>query len=305
MKQKPYRFFLYLLVEGVNIIILILPYKISVFLGGLCGVLAYATLVKYKNITIDNLRSVFAHEKSEREIRQIAKDVFRNIGITATECLSLRKLTKKKILKLVKEKNFSTIKRVLSEGKGIIVITSHLGNWEISSVYGVATGYDVTVIARRIYYPYYNKFLVRLRSSKSVKTLYRDDKRVIRKSLEVLKSGGILGIAPDQDVDSVDGVFVDFFGKKAYTPTGPVNLAMLSGAPMVPAFTVRKNGRLHLFVEEPIYVEKGSNKKESIIKYTQKWSDVVEKYIRMYPSQWMWMHRRWKTQQSKLGKEGS
>lgn len=303
MKRKPYRFFLYLLLEFGNIIILILPYRISVFFGGLFGVLAYTALVKYRNVTIDNLRSVFAHEKSEKEINKIARDVFCNLGKTAAECLSLRKFNAKAVKRLIKEEDYRPLKAILSKGKGIVVLASHFGNWEMSSIGGVACGLDVTIIARRIYYPPYNKFLVSIRGDKGVKTLYRDDKNVLRKSLSALKSNGVLGVAPDQDVDSIDGVFVNFFGKPAYTPTGPVIIAMLSGAPIVPTFMMRENGRSRLFVEEPIYIEKTDDRGRDIIKYTQKWSDVVEKYIRMYPSQWVWMHRRWKTRQNELDKK--
>lgn len=295
MKRKPYRFLLYILLELANIIILILPYRTAVFLGGFFGGLAYTILPKYRNITLDNLRSAFAGEKSEKEIKRIARDVFRNLGKTAVECLSFRKLNQKDISQLVEDKGISVLKKALSQGKGAIAVGSHLGNWEASAAYTALAGLDVTVIARRIYYHYYNNFLVSIRNSKGVKTLYRDDKGVLRKSLESLNSNEILAIVPDQDVDSVNGVFVDFFGRKAYTPTGPVNLALLSGAPLIPAFIVRENGRLRFFAEEPIYVESSGDRKNDVIKYTQKWSNVVEKYIRMYPSQWVWMHKRWKT----------
>lgn len=295
MKRKPYRFFLYILLELAGIIPIILPYKVSVFLGGFIGSSVYTILPKYRKITLDNLRSAFAGQKDEGEIRRITRDVFRNLGRTAAECLSLRKFNRETVKRLVREEDYRPLKEILSKGKGIIVLGSHYGNWEMSSIGGVACGLDVTVIARRIYYPPYNKFLVSLREDKGVKTLYRDEKNVLRKSLNVLKSNNILGVVPDQDVDSVDGVFVNFFGKPAYTPIGPVIMAMLSGAPIVPTFMVRKDGRLRLFVEEPIYVEDKGNRKQDIIKYTQKCSDVVEKYIRKYPSQWVWMHKRWKT----------
>lgn len=295
MKRKPYRFFLYLLLELASIIVFILGYKVSVFLGGFFGGLAYSLLAKYRDITLDNLRSAFAGEKSEREIRRIAREVFRNLGKTAAECLSLRKFNTKNIKRLIKEEDYRPLKEILSKGKGILVLASHFGNWEMSSIGGAATGLDVTIIGRRIYYPPYNKFLISVRENKGVKTLYRDDKNVLRESLKILKSNKILGIAPDQDIDTADGVFVNFFGKPAYTPIGPVIIAMLSGAPIVPTFMMRENGRSRLFVEEPIYVEETGNRKQDIIKYTQKWSDVVQEYIRTYPSQWVWMHKRWKT----------
>ena len=264
-------------------------------MGSFFGGLAYKLLPKYRDITLRNLREAFAGEKGEKEIEQIAKDVFRNLGKTGAECLSLRKFNRKAIKRLVREEDYRPIKEILSKGKGVIILASHFGNWEMSSIGGVAVGLDVTIIGRRIYYPPYNKFLASIRESKGVKILYRDEKNILRKSLQVLKSNKILGVAPDQDVDSVDGVFVNFFGKPAYTPTGPVIMAMLSGAPILPTFMLRENGRFRLFVEEPIYVEKSGDRKQDIINYTQKWSDVVEEYIRKYPSQWVWMHKRWKT----------
>ena len=295
MKRKPHRFFLYLLLNLLHIIVLILPYKVAVYLGGFFGGLAYAVLPKYRNVTLQNLRQAFAGEKDEGEIRRIAKDVFRSLGRTGAECLSLRKFNREGVRRLMPEKEFQPVKDALAGGKGVIIIGSHFGNWEMSSICGAAFGLDATVIGRRIYYPPYNKFLVSIRERNRVKTLYRDDKNILRKSLSVLKANNVLGIVPDQDVDSVDGVFVDFFGRQAYTPAGPVAMAMLSGAPMLPTFTVRRNGELHLLADKPIYVKESGDRKRDIAKYTQEWSRVVEKYIRMYPSHWVWMHKRWKT----------
>ena len=142
-------------------------------------------------------------------------------------------------------------------------------------------------------------------AAKGVTTIYRDDPNVLRKSLEVLKSNSVLGIAADQDVASISGVFVNFFGRPAYTPTGPVVIAILSGAPIVPIVSIREKGRLRLIVKEPIYVEKSGNKKENIVKYTQQWSDILEEIIRQYPDHWAWVHRRWKTQPADKPEAGS
>ena len=99
----------------------------------------------------------------------------------------------------------------------------------------------------------------------------------------------------DQDVDSVDGIFVDFFGKPAHTPKGPVALALATGAPLVPCFMIREKNCHKLVLEDPIELEEKSDKDETIKFNTQKWSRIVESYIRRYPEQWVWMHRRWKT----------
>jgi KDO2-lipid IV(A) lauroyltransferase len=119
--------------------------------------------------------------------------------------------------------------------------------------------------------------------------------------LRILKDNQILGILADQDVDSIEGVFVDFFGKPTFTPSAPVKIAMVSGAPIVPAFMVWNGRTYDFFVDEPIYVEKteGMDKTEALKYYTQRWTKILESYIMKYPDQWVWMHRRWKTQPPK------
>lgn len=295
MKRKPYRFFLYLLLESSNIIIFLLPYKIIVFLGRCFGGLSYYFLRRYRNIALENLRLTFNGEKSEDEIRSIAKGVFCNLGMTGAEYAGLRKFNKTAVRRILTEDGARDFRKILSKEKGLIAVSSHFCNWEMAAVCISAFDLDVSVIARRIYYPLYNKFLVSLRDLHGVKTIYRDDKNVLRKSIAALKANGILAIVPDQDVDSVDGVFVNFFGRPAYTPSGPVVIAMLTGSPLVVSVTVRDGGKFRLITSEPIYIERSGNKKEDIIKYTQQWTNILEGYIRRYPSYWAWIHKRWKT----------
>ncbi len=296
MKRKPYRFFLYLLLEFSSIIILILPYRVTIFLAGFFGKIAYFILPKYRNIALDNLCMAFRGEKDESELRRIAKNSFANLGITAVEYVNLRRKSIEAVKRIIPEDDYRTLKDALSHGKGAIVLVGHFGNWEMTAVCAVAHNIPVSLIGKRIYYPPYDRYLVSLRASKGVKTIYRDDPDVLKKALEVLKSNSVLGIAADQDVASISGVFVNFFGRPAYTPTGPVVIAMLSGAPIVPVVSVREKGRLRLIVKEPMYVTKSGNKREDLLKYTQQWSDVLEELIREYPDHWAWIHKRWKTQ---------
>ncbi len=295
MKRKPYRYILYLLLKLGSLIIILLPFRVAVALGGAIGAIAYAVLPKYRDTALQNLRSVFSGEKTDGEIKDIAKNVFRNIGKTAVECISLRKFSADNVKTLFVEEDYRPLIDLLSAGKGIIVLGFHFGNWEMSTVGGVAFGLDVTVIARKIYYPPYDRFLVSIREAKGVKTLYRDEKDILRRSLRILKGKSVLGVVPDQDVESVEGVFVDFFGRPAYTPVGPVVMAMLSGAPIVPTFMLRKDGKFRLFIEEPIYVRETGDREGDILDYTQRWTRVAERFIREHPSDWVWVHKRWKT----------
>ena len=126
-----------------------------------------------------------------------------------------------------------------------------------------------------------------------VQTIYRDAS--VRQMLNVFKENRMLGFVVDQDVESVDGVFVNFFNKPAFTPIAPVRFALSVGAPIIPVFIVREGMKHHMIVEPAIEISRTGNKEEDIRVNTQRWVDVQERYIRNYPHLWVWNHRRWKT----------
>lgn len=257
------------------------------------GGCVYYLLPEYRNITIDNLDLALGKEKSPKEIRNIAKAVFKNIGKSAAELVNFPKINENNIADFVTLKNRQILDEAFSKGKGIIIITAHIGNWELMAAALRLNNYPGVTVGRRIYFDKYDNYLNYLRKTHDVNVIYRDDSP--RKILKVLKENRIVGIVADQDVDSVEGVFVNFFGRPAYTPAGPAAIAKTSGAALIPVFIIRKNGRHELVIEEPIELADTGDKPGDIIKNTQKWSDVVESYIKRYPEQWVWMHKRWKT----------
>ena len=195
--------------------------------------------------------------------------------------------------RFVRFRNRERLDKAYEKGKGIIVLTAHFGSWELMAAALRENNCPGVTIGRRIYFKKYDDFLNRLRKSRDVEVIYRDESP--RKMLKTLKKNWIVGIVADQDVDSVDGVFVNFFGQAAYTPTGPVALAKASGAVLLPVFIIREGSRHTIAIDEPIELRDTGDKEADLIYNTQKWSDVVESYIRRYPDQWVWMHRRWKT----------
>jgi len=302
MKIKTKRYYLYYLGVCGGLLANVLPLKLGLWFVGFVGKVLFAILPKARREMRNNLKSAFP-EKKDAEIDRIAKEVFSNLGKNAVELVSFRKLTPRTLDKwVVADGAYEKIDRVLSKGKGVIMLASHFGNWELISAYFTLRGYDGTVIARRIYFHKYDKGINRLRNYMGVGVIYRDDSP--KKILRVLKKNAMLGILADQDVDSVEGVFVDFFGRPTYTPKAPVALALASGAPIVPCFMIREKNRHRLVLEEPMELEEKSDKQETIRFNTQKWSRIVESYIRRYPEQWVWMHRRWKTQVPDVAAEG-
>lgn len=247
---------------------------------------------KERRQTLENLRNAFP-EKSDAEIERIAKGVFTNLCKNGVEWVSVRKLNKENIDLWVKSEGLDKIGRVLSKGKGGIVLSSHFGNWELLHVYFPLKGYHGTTIARRLYFDKYDQFLSSVRASKGVSVIYRGESP--KKLLRLLKQNKLIGILADQDMDSVEGIFVDFFGKPAYTPKAPVAFSLASGAPLIPCLVIREGGRHRLVIEDPIEMEEKSTKDETIRFNTERWSRLMESYVRKYPEQWVWMHRRWKT----------
>ena len=153
------------------------------------------------------------------------------------------------------------------------------------------------VVARRLSYSPYNRLLEGLRSRLGVRIIYQDESP--REAMEHLKSGGILGILPDQDIKGLSGIFVDFFGRPAWTPVGPAWLSMRTGAPLVPFFWVWDRGKYRGIVHEPLPIPNSGNRQLDIERLTSAWSRILEEEIRRRPDQWAWFHRRWRRRPSR------
>ncbi|MDD5174615.1 MAG: lysophospholipid acyltransferase family protein [Candidatus Omnitrophica bacterium] len=293
MKYKYRRYFLYYLGRVFAFLVYLLPMSIGVRIAALLGRCAYFILPKYRKTAIANLEIAFSNEKSPGEIRRIARQVFANLAKSACEVINFPKINEKNIDRFVRIEGIEHVDRSFAAGKGTIILASHFGNWELLGMTFRVKGYPGVTIGRKIYFYKYDDFLNKLRKSHDVNVIYRDDSP--RKMLKTLKDNRILGIVADQDVDSVEGVFINFFGKPAYTPAGPVALARASHARMIPCFVIRQRRGHILKIEAPIELADTGNKEADLVTNTQRWSDVIESYIRRYPEQWVWMHKRWKT----------
>jgi Kdo2-lipid IVA lauroyltransferase/acyltransferase len=291
MKYRFRRRILYTLLVLIDKFFLFLPYNIAVGLGGLCGRAVYVMLARYRKLTQEHLEIAFNGSLTKKQINLIARSVFINLGMGLAEVLSLPKI-KNRLDRLIDIEGIEKIDKALSRGRGAIVLSAHFGNWELIPIYFASKGYPSNVVARPIYYEKYNEWVSFLRNSMGVNVIYRTDSP--KRMVKLLKENQLLGIVADQDIKSVEGVFVDFFGKKANTPSAPVKLAHSVKTPLIPMLIVRCGLRHKIYVEDPILVEDVSGE-DWIESYTQKWSDVIESYIRKYPEQWVWMHKRWKT----------
>jgi len=292
MKYKFRRKLIYIILRAIIALIYPLPLELSVIMGKWLGRLTYYLLPKYRFQTIHNLAEAFK-SKSRRDIEKIAREVFENQGRTLAELVNFPKINTSNIDRLVTAEGMEKVDEALKKGNGVIMLTAHLGNWELLAAYFGLKGYAPSVIARKLRYEKYDSLINSMRQSKNINVLIRGDS--FRSALKALKHNQVLGILPDQDIDSIEGVFVDFFGRKAYTTVGPVALAMASKAVFLPCYIIRQDGRHKIFVNDPLELENTGNREQDYLSNTAKWSRTIEGYISKYPSQWVWMHRRWKT----------
>ena len=276
-------------------VVLALPFRLAQQLGGALGQLGYWFLVPYRRLTLRHLAGALGHETTPRQRRRIARRAFRHLGMNFVEWLWLPKLHAGNIRRYVEAAPGSAerLHQALQAGRGVVMLAAHLGNWEYLAAYFGLLGEGGTVVARRLRYPEYEQFLLESRRAKGVETC--DRTASFQDLVRLLRANRCIGILPDQDMDSVDGVFVDFFGQPAYTPVGPVALALVSGAALLPSYIVREGGIQRIHIEEPVALSRTGDRQRDLTENTQRWSRITESYIRKYPDQWVWMHRRWKT----------
>jgi len=274
-----------------------LPRPFILFLGRLVSRLAFYCVIRERNKTLANLKRAFGATKTDKQIWQLGLKVFENMALSACDFILFPRFDFAEIKRLLIENEIDKLGTIEErQGKGGIIVTAHIGNWELLAATVVAHGYNGFVLGRRLRYDKYNDAVIELRESQNVHTYYRD--RSPKELLQRLKKGVMLGILPDQDITEVDGVFVDFLGMPAYTPTGPAKLAITAKVPIIVAFMLREGTDYRFKIDRIIDTQVNSNesKEDAILRITQEWSHSIEECIKKYPEQWVWVHNRWKTQ---------
>ncbi|MFH1288073.1 MAG: lysophospholipid acyltransferase family protein [bacterium] len=288
--MKKIRYFLeYLIVCFIAIIARILPVKTAIFFGETLGNIVYYCMPIRKKTVLANLSIAFGKEKSLNEIKKICKNCYRNLGMSLIEFFRYPKYTKENFLKYVKIENEGYLKSSLLKGKGVIIIAGHFGNWEFSAAAVGLSGYPLSQVSKNLHNYYLNRIVLKYRKDKNINVIGL--KMEVREIIRVLKRNGIVGIADDQEA-RLHGLWVDFMGKEALTARGPVVFARKLGSPLVPCFVVRQKDKIthKLVFEKPIIVDSLDDKE-----YLSQFNQLLEKYVRMYPEQYFWLHNRWRT----------
>lgn len=269
---------------------LLRPWSIRV-IGNTLGSLFYALSSRYRKVALRNLRAAFGGDKSEAEMGKIAKQVFRHFTCGALEFFYLLSLSREQIGAMIELDGMEHIDKALAEGNGCIVITAHYGNWELLARKLVIEGYKANVIARDSDDPGMTGITTRIRESGGYRVFDKDQPLI--GAMRVLRKNEILGILPDQNESH--GIFVDFFSRPVATATGPAIFSLRSGAPMVPMFAPRMpDGRYKATAYPRIEFTPSGDEEQDIHDLTALMNLAIEREVRANPSQWLWLHDRWK-----------
>lgn len=295
MKRKPYRYILYLYLRAALVIVRWLPRSWSLALARFIGGLVYTFLGRYRIKTLEHLKSAYGESKTDEELQKIAKQVFINLAMNGVDWCKWPSLPEAKRDELIfaDPADVEKLKALFREGNGVVILTAHLGNWEILGSYLGKTFAPLRAVGKRIYYEPFNRVIVNLRKSWGVETVFADNSP--RELLMILKRKQFLGMLIDQDVDSIDGVFAPFFGRLARTPSAPFRLAISKKATVFMAFLVREGAGYRFILKDTFRIEDRGGYDETVAYYTKLCTKIYEQVIRQYPEQWVWMHNRWKT----------
>lgn len=281
---------------GANFVLTRLPYELVRFLThGLIAV-GFLCIPRQKRIAEESLSIAFGREKTPQEIKDIFKNCFSNLGKGMIELIYFM-AHPEMIKENVHFEGKEHFDKALAQGKGVVIVSAHFGNFPLMLLRLAQEGYKANAIIRPTRDEKIEKYFYAQRTKLGLHTIYSHPRQAcVAESLKALRNNEFLFIPLDQHFGNGAGVYVDFFGEKAATATGPVVFALRTGSPIVPMFIVREKDDTHKIIVEPaMTLEEKDNEKEMIAHNVGRITKVIEKYIRVYPQEWGWMHRRWKS----------
>jgi Kdo2-lipid IVA lauroyltransferase/acyltransferase len=245
-------------------------------------------------IAAANLRRAFPHWDEPRAWRT-ARAVYRHFGAAMVDLLWLDARPREEILPLVEVLGREHVEAAMAGGKGAMLVTGHIGNWEL---HGLAHGWlfgPIGVIARPLDNPDLDRRLCALRARGGNTVIFK--KRALATVLRLLREGSGVAVLIDQNVQEKDGIFVEFFGWPAATTTVAAALALKTGCALLPTRTLLlPDGRYRLVYDPPVALEPSGDRRADVAALTQALTRTIESWVRETPEQWLWLHRRWKTQ---------
>lgn len=277
----------------------ILPAPLADRLGALAGLLIPLIVPKRRAIAIDNIARALPFMKAHPlwnsacdDPRELAQETFRNLGRSLMEVCRLYHGRGEKVIATIELRGRENYEAARAKGKGLIFLTGHCGNWELVALAFSSIFHEgMSVVARRQNNPFLNRMVERMRMRYNSRVIYKEG--ALRGILSALRKGELVGMLADQAVFPEDGTLIDVMGRKAWASKAPAIIGLKSGAPVLPIF-IHREGDRQVITFHPEHRFGADTSDEGIRRETQALSRYVEAYVVAHPTQWYWVHRRWK-----------
>jgi KDO2-lipid IV(A) lauroyltransferase len=270
-----------------------LPPALGAWLGRRLGDLLFVALPRRRRVALGNLAAAFP-DLDPATRRRLARHACQHLGLTVMElCAALARPIEWTLARIEIE-GAEVLDAVMRRHGQALLLTGHLGNWELLGVAHRLTRYRLAVVARPLDAAWLDVLAQRLRQKTGVEVI--DKRHALRPVLGALRRGGLVGILLDQNAARHEGVFVPFFGLPASTSRSLAVLSLRTDAPVVPVFIRReRNGRHRVRIEPPLTAPEAPDRDVAVLEFTARCTARMEAAIRETPDQWLWMHNRWRT----------
>ena len=271
-----------------------IPRRWARTVGSAVGAVAFTILGRLRKVGLTNLELAFP-EKSAAEREQILRRLYRNLGWLLAEFCQMPHYTPGNTRSLIRYEGLEHYLAARDRGKGVLILTGHLGAWELSSYYHSLMGHPMSMVIRRLDNARVDKLVNDIRCLHGNRVLHKDD--FARGLIGAMRQGETVGILMDTNMTPPQGSFVPFFGRLACTASGMARVALKTGATVLPGFMLWEESeqKYVLHFGEAIDLVSTGNDEHDALENTARFTAVIESWIRRYPDQWLWVHRRWKT----------
>lgn len=271
----------------------LLPQALSRVFCAFLGWLSYLLWPRLRRVGMFNLRLAFP-DWPERQRRQVLYQLFQNLGRMLSDFARFQHLNRNNIERLITYDGFEHYAKAKSLGKGVLFLTAHFGNWELSSFAHGLYGHPLNFVVRELDNPLMDSLVNGIRSASGGRAIEKKD--FAFQAMRALKKGEAVGILMDQNMLPSEGIFVEFFGRAACTTTSPARLVQKTGVPVVLGLVIwnSKIGKYTLRFD-PVDWIRCADPEQEIAANTQNFTRQIEEYVRRHPDHWLWVHRRWKT----------
>jgi KDO2-lipid IV(A) lauroyltransferase len=248
---------------------------------------------RLRRVGMHNLQMALPEKR--REHARILRGVYTSLGRQVAEVCLFPRYTRENVTEVVVYDGFENFERALERRKGVIFLTAHLGGWELSSFSHSLHGHPLKIVMRALDNVYLDRMMRDYRTMHGNQTVDKDD--FVRGLLSAMKAGDTVGILMDTNMTPPQGVFVDFFGIPACTASGMARIALRTDAAVVPGFSIWDPAlrKYRLRFDPPVQLVHTGDDESDVIANTAQFTKIIENYVRRYPDQWLWIHRRWKT----------